>query len=60
MITLKALSFGTRNINAQVYSNFYNLFQVSEYFCHFLSFSALGVKQSPQRFDNRLLNIFQL
>ena len=55
---LRAIFFGTRNINTQIYSIVYNFFKFFENCSHILSFSALAVKQPPERFDNRLLHSF--
>ena len=57
MTILRAISFGTRNVNTQFYTNF-PVFKFFENFCHFLSFSALDVKQRPQGFYNRLMHSF--
>ena len=45
--------------NTQFFHNFHNFFQVFwNFFCHFWVSSALGVKEPPLGFDNRLMHNF--
>ena len=58
MTILRAISFCTRNVNTKIYTIFTVFFKFFENFCHFLSCSALDVKQRPEGFDNMLLHRF--
>ena len=53
MTILRAICFANPNKNTQVYIIFFKLF---ENFVLNFEFSALGVKEFPLGFDNRLLH----
>ena len=55
MTILRAMCFGTKNINTQIYANFYNLFKIFKFF---VIVSALGVNEILLGFINKILLSF--
>ena len=55
MTILRALYFDNPNKNTQVYTRFHIF---SSFLKIFIIFSAVGVKEPPLGFDNRLLHNF--
>ena len=58
MTILRAMCLGNPNKNTQIYTNFHNFQAFLKIFVNFWVLSALGVKEPPLGFDNRLLYRF--